>query len=299
MLNRLRMLVRTFFGFSRIETNGFLLLVPLTLLILFSEPLYHRLTRSDTNYFANAVKTDSLMALLHLVDTVQAAKARKAIDTIAFHFFNPNTAKTDELLALGMVRQLAQRIDRYREKGGKFRKKEDMLKIFGMDTAWYRKAKEWMLFSRQTAKPESFGRKSEQTKSLEDINLADSIALVAVYGIGPVLARRIVQFRNRLGGFITMDQLREVYGLDSSVVKTLKRWFEVREGFQPRKITINEATLEELAVHPYMTRRQAQAIIAYRLQHGALDSLPQLLHVKLLDASWVDKIKEYLSLDQK
>jgi DNA uptake protein ComE-like DNA-binding protein len=126
----------------------------------------------------------------------------------------------------------------------------------------------------------------------EDINLADTIRLQDVYGIGPALARRIVTFRDRLGGFVSMEQLREVYGLDSVVVKRVMRQFEVKAGFEPRKINFREATIEDLILHPYISRRQAQAIIAYRSQHP-LESLEQLRALPMLDEKWFSKMQPY------
>ena len=91
-----------------------------------------------------------------------------------------------------------------------------------------------------------------------------------------------------------MDQLREVYGLDSTVVERVKRQFEVKMNFEPRRLNVNTVTLEELNRHPYISRRQAQAIFAYRAQHVPIDSLGQLAGIPLLDDTWRKKMKPYL-----
>ena len=295
-MKRLQHFIRTFFGFSRTETNAFLLFIPLIVIILFSEPVYRQLTADGMDPFANISKTDSLYALFALAELNQATANKQKADTTQLHPFDPNTATESKLISLALPKGLAGRIVRYREKGGKFRKKEDVLKIFGMDTNWYRRANPWMVFESQKPLPTYSAKATTKPKDREDINTADSIQLDAVYGIGPVLAKRILQFRDRLGGFISMNQLREVYGLDSVVVKNLCKRFEVKVGFQPHLIILNEVRLEVLMAHPYVSRREAQAIVAYRTQHGAFDSLGQLMEIKLVDPKWMARIRGYVQV---
>lgn len=96
-----------------------------------------------------------------------------------------------------------------------------------------------------------------------------------------------------------MTQLGEVYGLDSTVVNTLSLRFEVRDQFEPRKIIINEATLETLDGHPYISRKEAQAIVAYRMQHGPFQSMDELKNVRVLDDKWLQKNEPYLQINPK
>ncbi len=276
------------------ETNAFLLLIPLIFIILFSEPVYHSFIEDRPPLDID--RTDSLLAW---IDARQPLVKSAKPDTLPMHAFDPNTVTEEELVALQMAKPLASRIIRYREKGGRFYKKDDVLKIFGMDTGWYRKANPWMTIAPNKENDKRFAaRPKKPDKPHEDINTADTLQLTEVYGIGPTLARRIVKFRDRLGGFIAMGQLKEVYGLDSTVVKNIEKRFEVREGFQPRQLAINEAALKDLLSHPYITRRQAQAIVAYRAQHGALDSLGQLIEVKLVDEVWLGKMERYLFISR-
>lgn len=286
-MKRMRLWVRAFFGFSRMETNAFLILIPMIFLILFSGSIFRLMVGIQP--MPNIDKTDSLYAWLD-AQAIINQKERK--DTLRLHAFDPNVATVEELSALGMQELVATRIARYRAKGGRFRRKEDVLKIFGMDTTWYTMASPWMKFP----KDPSVVRVSTRQKALPiaDINSADTVQLMEVFGIGPVLARRIILFRDRLGGFVTIEQLKEVYGLDSLVVKKLKKRFEVRPGFIPRQLAINEVDFETLTNHPYVNRRQAQAILTFRSQHGPFDSLGQLREVKLIDANWLLRMRDYL-----
>jgi DNA uptake protein ComE-like DNA-binding protein len=92
-----------------------------------------------------------------------------------------------------------------------------------------------------------------------------------------------------------MNQLAEVYGLDSAVVLRMRRQFEVRAGFEPAKLDLQTITFEELSRHPYISRRQAQAISSYRSQHG-ISSAQELMNIKILDSLWYTRILPYLKL---
>jgi DNA uptake protein ComE-like DNA-binding protein len=287
-MKRLQLWVRAFFGFSRLETNGFLLLIPLVFVLLFSEPVYRAWVGPPP--IPDIDKTDSLLAWMEMQNSLLLARKT---DTIVFRHFDPNLVTEKELQGLGLGERVASRWVRYREKGGRFRTIADVGKIYGMDTAWFGRARRWI---RITAENRITGRyQKKKTVILEDINSADSLSLMDVYGIGPALARRIVLFRSRLGGFVSMNQLTEVYGLDSAVVLRMRRQFEVRPGFEPIKIDLKRITFEELAGHPYISRRQAQAIASYRSQHG-ISSAQELMNIKVLDSLWYVRILPYLKL---
>ena len=295
-MKRIRLFIRSYFGFSRMETNAFILLIPLVLVILFSEPVYRAMTENEQPF--NPQRTDSLLAVL---DKAELQTKVSAIDTLPLQPFDPNKASQSELVALRLNERLASRVVAYRNKGGRFRKSEDVLKIFGMDSDWYDLARPWMRIKVEpvSLKGSASVTRLKRDKIPDDINTADTVQLMEVYGIGPVLARRIVLFRNRLGGFVSMAQLKEVYGLDSTVVKNISKRFEIKPGFTPQMIAINEVKFERLIEHPYITRRKVQAIIAYRTQHVRFDSVGQLREIQMLDEKWLAKIRAYLTVETK
>ena len=138
---------------------------------------------------------------------------------------------------------------------------------------------------------------SKATKETFDLNVADSVALDGVYGIGPALARRIISYRDKLGGFILEEQLYEVWGLDSSVVTRAMEQAVIAADFVPRRIKINTATELELASHPYIRHKTARVIVAYRFQHGNFSSIEDLGKTIFIDAKNFDRIKPYLTLE--
>ncbi len=297
-MGKIKSWVRIFFGFSRTETNGFLILLPLMVVILFSEPLYRWYYSSRPEDFSvDAKALDSLMARLHwkIKDTVAVGQA--SLDSIRFSPFDPNTATEKEFKQVGLSDFLTKRILRYREKGGRFRRKEDVLNIYGMDSSWYNQAQAWMVVAYKAKSPTRTKLK-DTLRIVQDINQADSLQLLKIYGVGPVLSKRILTFRDRLGGFVSLDQLKEVYGLDTTVIKVLRKKFKVMEGFVPRQIHLNTATLEDLTRHPYIRRKEAQSILSYRMQHGEFTAIDQLVDIKLLTAEWINRATPYLTLDK-
>ncbi len=133
-----------------------------------------------------------------------------------------------------------------------------------------------------------------------DINTADSTAWVALNGIGPGFAKRIITYREKLGGFYKVDQLKEVYGLDSVWVKENKALLKVGAGVY-RFLKINQVEWKDFR-HPYLPYGQSKVILAYRKQHGPITDFDVLQKMQLLDQVAWRRLKPYLSfvvLDNK
>jgi competence ComEA-like helix-hairpin-helix protein len=126
-----------------------------------------------------------------------------------------------------------------------------------------------------------------------DINTADSAAWVALNGIGPGFAKRIMTYREKLGGFYQVDQLKEVYGLDSLWVKENKALLKVGAGVY-RFLAINQVEWKDFR-HPYLPYGQSKVILAYRKQHGALKDFEALEKIQLLDLVAWRRLRPYLS----
>jgi len=113
-------------------------------------------------------------------------------------------------------------------------------------------------------------------------------------GIGSKLAARIVNFRDKLGGFYSVDQVGETYGLADSTFQKIKGSLQLSGSV--KKFNINTATKDELKIHPYIKWNLANAIVEYRNQHGAFKSLDELKNIVLIDEVTFEKIVHYLSL---
>lgn len=125
-----------------------------------------------------------------------------------------------------------------------------------------------------------------------DVNTADTSILKKIPGIGSVISRNIVNYRNRLGGFYNTAQLLEVQYVDS----TLLKWFEVKSDVF-RKIRINKAGIDELRSHPYMDFYKAKAIIDFRRKRGSIDGLSQISMFEEFTEEDIDKLSHYFSFE--
>lgn len=126
-----------------------------------------------------------------------------------------------------------------------------------------------------------------------DINTADSVVWVALNGIGPGFAKRIMTYREKLGGFYQVDQLKEVYGLDSIWVNENKALLKVGAGVY-RFLKINQLEWKDFK-HPYLPYGQSKIVMAYRKQHGVLKDFEALEKIQLLDLVAWKRLKPYLS----
>ncbi|MCK8494328.1 helix-hairpin-helix domain-containing protein [Spirosoma sp. RP8] len=328
MFNRLQALIRDYFGFSHKEARGTLVLISLTLLCLLIPFLYRFVAdpKSVDTSVADQRKLDSLVSLMQAEEARQPKFGARPENekTTAERFsepklfaFDPNTVSVAGWQQLGLPRWLAERIEKYRSKGGQFRKKEDLLRIYDFPPDLYDQLEPYITLadqpatkkyadSRTTDKQVSAGKsyatdgyKSNSHASFAkpalqpfDINTADTTQLIALKGIGSKLAGRIIKFRDALGGFVATDQFRDIYGLDSLALEELQKFAKIQSA--PRRIAINTASAEELDRHPFLSRRQAEVIVRYREQHGAYSSAESLKPIRILDAKTIEKIGPYL-----
>lgn len=128
------------------------------------------------------------------------------------------------------------------------------------------------------------------------LNQADSVDLKRVYGIGKVLSKRIIKFRDKLGGFHSKDQLAEVYGLDSLTVKKVLEQFPLEQSPAIKRLKINEADQQTLGNHPYISYKLAKVIVSYRDQHGPFSTLESLEDIVIIDHQTFLKISPYLEI---
>lgn len=333
MFNRFQSFVRDYFGFSHKESRGFVVLLFLTVLCLLIPFLYRFVADgkpADTSV-ADQRKLDSLVALMRVEEAKQPQFAGRSDreKTTAERFsepklfkFDPNTVSVAGWQQLGLPRWMAERIDKYRSKGGQFRKKEDLLKIYDFPPDLYDQLEPYIAL-KETPKTDRFGankpyasqpyasnnrpdgprtafaerpaypeRPARPAIQPFDINTADTSQLIALKGIGATLASRIVKYRDGLGGFIAPEQFRDVYGLDSLALAELEKFGQIRSAV--RRIPVNTASAEDLDRHPFLSRRQAQIIVSYREQHGAYTSAESLKPIRILDAKTIEKIAPYL-----
>lgn len=216
--------------------------------------------------------------------------------------FDPNTLSAKGWQQLGLSGRTAATIVKYRSKGGKFYKPEDLKKIWGLPKGFYERVEAYIKLE-ANERPAERGayparestHRQKTVASISNLNTADTSALIALPGIGQKLAARIVAFRDRLGGFTSVEQVRETYGLSDSTFQVIKPFLTV-DPTAVRKLNLNTCTREELKAHPYFKWNLANAVIAYREQHGSFTSIEDLKKIILIDEATYQKIKGYVTL---
>jgi DNA uptake protein ComE-like DNA-binding protein len=199
--------------------------------------------------------------------------------------FDPNGASYDELLILGFSKSAATNLINYRLKGGKFRTQQDVLKIYGVDSALYSMLHSYISIENKA-----------NVREIVDINHADSATLTTLSGIGPVFASRICKYRERLGGFIEVEQLKEVYKFSEDAYNEVHAYIKA-DSDDVKKMNINFAEINELKNHPYCTYESARKIVDYRSAKGYIASLEMLVADLVIDSTTYLRLKPYLKIE--
>lgn len=224
--------------------------------------------------------------------------------------FDPNTAAATELQQLGLPSKVIQNIVKYREKGGKFKYREDVARIYGMPENLYAALSPYIqlpsknetpaadiaaIVAGNNPAPYQAGSVPKKHAGTIDINRASVEEWQQMKGIGPAFAKRIVTFRDKLGGFYTVGQVAETFGLPDSTFQKIKP--QLVPSPIVNKIKINTVSLEVLMTHPYIKRNIAQIILNYRAQHGPFAAPEDLYRIHALSKEVVEKILPYISVE--
>lgn len=294
--------VKSFLYFSRGERNGTIVLILLLLLLTAFQYLYKKyfdvVAPPDPKIIQ---KADSFFLALQYHEPEKIIEPPSGIEaemelprTKKSFLFDPNTVSLDSLMELGLSRKQAEVFVKYRFKGGRFRTPDDIDKIFVIDSATKSRLKPLVRIVPFT---DTIGhQRAIDTKPIQiELNSADTLSLLKLKGIGSTFAKRIVSYRNLLGGFYSIEQLSEVYGFTPQLVDQLRPNINI-DTTRIQKINLNLIKYDELKTHPYVNDYQAKAIIYYRSQKGTFKTLDELWQNKLLPRDRFEKLKHYLDL---
>lgn len=219
--------------------------------------------------------------------------------------FDPNTADSAKFARLGLKSYIARNILKYRSKGGKFREPDDFAKVYGISTKKFEELKPYIAINKKTeVKTENTIvtakdlQTTEKAQSKVDIRLelnnADTASLMQIPGIGKTTAKGIVGYRRILGGYYSVEQLKEVYGMRSENFERIKPNFTV-DASQIKRINVNVAGLDRLKSHPYIkTFQKAKAIYELRRKRVKLNSMNDLRVLNELTENDFVKLEPYL-----
>jgi competence protein ComEA len=219
--------------------------------------------------------------------------------------FDPNDADSTLFIQLGLKPFVVSRILKYRAKGGLFKNESDFSKIYGLLPETYEQLLPYIRI-----KPIPSDRKvvadtnsmpinpASIDKELVDVNVADTAMLKSVKGIGSVLSKRIITYREKLGGFISIEQIKEVYGItEESYAKIAPQLTISSHGI--RKLAVNNASVHQLKQHPYISFYQAKSMYEYRMskRNKRLETLEEIPVSRDITTEFIERIKPYISFE--
>ena len=240
-------------------------------------------------------------------DSLYKAKWKKTYkrDTIEIRMqmFDPNTVDSVTLLHLGFKPWQAKNMLKYRAKGGKYRKKEDLKKLYGMTDSMYLALTPYIYIKDSivvdSARIDSVHMdtlpkwKSTKKDTILNLRTADTTELKLIRGIGSYRAKMIVRYREQLGGYAQVEQIMEARGMDKVIADSILPHFYI-DSVVVNKIPINHIRPEVLQRHPYLNFEQAKAIYEYRRKHIRIKSAEELKKIKGLSPTDIEKILIYL-----
>lgn len=263
--------------------------------------------RDDTSEIAHSIETSAASEKL-------GATADSGTSTPQYYaqperpverfMFDPNTADSTQLLRLGLQEWQVRNIYKYRAAGGIYRTKEDFAKLYGLTVKQYRELEPFIQISSDYLPATTLIKEEKTTYERDtlrhpqkitegetiDLNAGDTTIYRKVPGIGSYYARKIMDYGNKLGGYVSIDQLDEI----ANFPQEAKRFFALPSG-NVRQLHINHLSLNELKQHPYISYAQAKAIIDYRRLYGDIHSLQELSLLPAFSHQAIIRLEPYIS----
>jgi competence protein ComEA len=302
--------LKNYFSFSRRERRGILALVALIILIFSGTFLI--------NYFNNneEISVSEFEKELDQLIKAQNETITPQLDSLYVDLsvpfstpqpLDPNTASETQWRNIGISPAQYRVINNYLQKGGRFRNKEDLRKIYSITPEVYNRIEPYLVIKTEIPSPaantqpayspaQSSNQQRNTTNLMVELNTADTTLLQALPGIGPSFARRIVNYRNKLGGFYNKQQLMEVFGMDEERLSGIENNVSINTAYIQR-LEINNATSAALQQHPYINKQLSLLIVSYRNQHGRYRNIDDFRKLALVDDELARQLAPYLSYD--
>ncbi|WP_160713872.1 ComEA family DNA-binding protein [Chitinophaga solisilvae] len=309
--------VKEWWRFSPRERIGILVMVALMLMTAWLPDMLfplQRVTVGDSTALHAAVTAFEAQRKPDAPAVTAGRREEVAVSTGALFYFDPNTLPVSGWEQLGVPARTAATIQRFREKGGRFREAADLQRIYGLTAATCTRLIPYVKIAAagrpyhrtrytdtvyhsgyQSAykRTERSGGPPRKLPAVIDINTADTIAWQLLPGIGPGYARRITAFRDKLGGFFAISQVGECYGLPDSTFQKIQPFLKIGDG-SLKKIDLNLTDEKSLAAHPYIRYKLARLIVQYRSAHAGFRRVDELRSLPLVDEIIYRKIEPYI-----
>lgn len=307
----MRKWLNLYFDLDKREFNGLLVLVVLITMLTAASYLYEAAWNKNSPEMTDRLIVQALIAQLrsehkyagnsrvYAKDETRQGQGKKYGTLLSP--FDPNVIGMAGWQRLGLSAKQSAAILKYVARGGRFKKKEDLQKMYTISPKLYEVLAPYVNIAPAGVQPDFYQKSGPARPEYErtalknvEVNSADSALLREIKGIGPAFASRIIKYRTRIGGFYHKTQLMEVFGLDSLKYREISGQVSIDQE-QVRKISINTAEFEDLKNHPYLKYKQINALIQYRKQHGNYSNIADLNKVLLLNPETIARMAPYLA----
>lgn len=291
MWQKLIKATRDYFSISHREARGALVLMLLSLIIIVS-----------TFIIRTKPSNSTIQLKKHSFSEESETKSITPEITIKLRIFDPNMEK--ELHTLGIPHFLCDRIENYRKNGGVFIVKSDLAKIYDFPDTLYTKLEPFIDLPTKLIKsptPIYVTKENNPKPIIEkapviiDIANADSLELIKIKGVGKVIAKRIIKYRDKLGGFYSKNQLKEVYGISEDYIATILKQTTL-SSTEVNQLSLNNDSFKNFVHHPYLQYEDVKKIFEHKQTTGGFNQVKDLKRFGVLPDSIYQKVSPYLTL---
>ena len=296
---KLRQIIRDYFTFTKNERIGLVILLTLIVIALFATKFIY--------YFESPGKADQEKFQKFLSELEKQEEKNQISKAGKLFRFDPNTIDSLALDSLSLPARVKHNLLKYRQKGGHFYKANDLRKIYGMNDSLLSLIGQYVqivnmgkqvvmnpkLTSQRKIEKTRHDYKRKTVQMIIEINAASADDLTRLRGIGPILSKRIIKYRNLLGGFCRLDQLSEVYGLKQETIENIIPYLSINTQLI-EKVNVNFAEPKQLTKHPYISWVLANAIVDFRSKNGFINDIQVLRTNNVIDEKDFQRISPYL-----
>ena len=293
--------LKAFFTYSRTEQKGIIFLV----VLLFSSEIirmnWHRIfpPAPPAELLFSDISKDWIETKQKESDSIfhRKTQGRKQLNIPSLlKPFDPNLLNADGWQAMGFTAKESASITKFVSKGGRFRKKEDLKRLYCMNDQRYEALSPYVQFDSKIKSDRSSPQKTARIPAMVALNSADSTQLMQLKGIGKFRASQIVRRRNQLGGFWNTNQLLEIKNFPDSTYREIQPYLTL-DTSNIKKFSVNQVKFEELQKHPYFWYGVAKSIVNYRIKHGPFRKPSDLQSIYAIKPEQLEKLVHYLTFE--
>ena len=287
--------IKSYFLFSREHRSGIFLLFAIIILVQLAYIFFG-------DYFISKNNTTEDKAWLLVQNEIDSLKSIQSTKKDTIYPFNPNYITDYKGYKLGMTIQEIDRLHAFRKQGKFVNSVQEFQQVTKVSNAFLSKISPYFKFpdwvkNKGTATSEKFHKflpKEKEKIIQKDINVATREDLIAVYGIGEKLADKILQEKEKLGGFVSMEQFQFMWGISPEAISDLEKRFTIKSQIGIKKIAINDLSQKELAKFPYFNYALAKEIVIYRTMNSGIKNIDDLTKIKGMPNEKIKIIALYL-----